>query len=77
MTGRIALFTAMKADRRDYCWAASIDWDSYVLHVYNGTYWQEPPEGLFLGDKITTIEADMDNNVWIGTAHNGVFILKQ
>ena len=77
MSSPITLFTAIKADRRNYCWAASIEGDSYVLHVYNGNSWEEAPEGLFLGDKITTIETDMDNNVWIGTSQNGVFILKQ
>lgn len=77
MSSPITLFTAIKADRRNYCWAASIEGNSYVLHVYNGNSWEEAPEGLFLGDKITTIETDMDNNVWVGTSQNGVFILKQ
>ena len=77
MSSRITLFTAIKADRRNYCWAASIEENSYVLHVYNGISWEEFPEGLFLGDKITTIETDMDNNVWVGTSQNGIFILKQ
>lgn len=77
MSSWLTFLTAIKADRRNYCWAASIEGNSCVLHVYNGTSWEEPPEGLFLGDMITTIETDMDNNVWIGTAQNGVFILKQ
>jgi ligand-binding sensor domain-containing protein len=77
MTSRITFFTAIKADKRNYCWAASIDSNSYVLHVYNGNSWEEAPAGLFLNDKITTIEADSDNRIWIGTAKNGVFILNQ
>ncbi len=77
MSFRVTLFTAIKADRRNYCWAASIKDNSYVLHVYNGNSWEEAPEGIFFGDKITTIETDSDNNIWVGTAQNGVFILKQ
>jgi len=77
ISSRLAFFTAIKADRRNYCWAASIDGNSYVLHVYNGISWEESPEELFSGDMITTIETDNDNNIWIGTAQNGVFILKQ
>jgi ligand-binding sensor domain-containing protein len=77
MSTPISLFTAIKADRRNYCWLCSIDGNSYVLHVYDGNSWQVPPPGLFLNDMITTIETDSDNKVWIGTAHNGVFILKQ
>jgi len=77
MSSRLTLFTAIKADRRNYCWAASIKDNSYVLHVYNGNSWEEPPEELFLGDKITTIETDNDNNIWVGTSQNGVFILIQ
>jgi len=77
MSSRLAFFTAIKADRRNYCWAASIDGNSYVLHVYNGNSWETAPAELFLGDRITTIETDNDNNIWIGTDRNGVFILKQ
>ena len=77
MSSRFTFFTAMKADRRNYCWVASIDGNSYVLHVYNGKSWVEPPSGLLPNDQITTIEADSNNNIWIGTAHNGIFILAQ
>ena len=73
ITSRLTFFTAIKADRRNYCWAANID----VLHVYNGNSWVEPPAGLFLNDKITTIEVDSDNKIWIGTDKNGVFIMNQ
>jgi ligand-binding sensor domain-containing protein len=77
MTSRITFFTSIKADRRNYCWAASINGNSYVLNVYNGSSWEEAPAGLFLNDKITTIEADSDNRIWIGTDKNGVFVLNQ
>jgi ligand-binding sensor domain-containing protein len=77
MSSRYTFFTAMKTDRRNYCWAASIEGNSYVLHVYNGNSWVAPPSGLLPNDQITTIEADNNNNIWIGTAHNGVFILGQ
>ena len=70
--------TAIKADRRNYCWAAVIEFSGdYTLHVFNGTIWVSCPEDLFYGDMITTIRTDMDNNIWIGTANNGVFILEQ
>jgi ligand-binding sensor domain-containing protein len=77
MNSRLSFFTALKADRRDYCWAADIEGNSYLLHVFNGSEWESAPPGLFNGDKISTIETDFDNNIWIGTAKNGVFILKQ
>jgi ligand-binding sensor domain-containing protein len=77
MNSRLSFFTALKADRRDYCWAADIEGNSYLLHVFNGSAWESAPPGLFNGDKISTIETDFDNNIWIGTAKNGVFILKQ
>ncbi|MBN2522019.1 MAG: hypothetical protein JXB24_02045 [Bacteroidales bacterium] len=77
MKSRLSFFTALKADRRDYCWAADIEGSSYLLHVFNGITWELAPTGLFNGDKISTIETDFDNNIWIGTAQNGVFILKQ
>ncbi len=77
MNSRLSFFTALKADRREYCWAADIEGNSYILHVFNGNSWELAPVGLFNGDKITTIETDFDNNIWIGTAKNGVFILKQ
>ena len=77
MSSQITLFTSIKADRRNYCWITSIMDNSYILHVYDGNSWEEAPEGLFFGDKITTIETDMDNNIWVGTSQNGVFILRQ
>lgn len=77
MTSRTYIFTILKADRRSYCWAVSIDGNTYVLRVYDGKNWIKAPENLFNGDKITVIETDFDNNIWIGTANNGVFTLKQ
>ena len=77
MSSKSTYFTAIKADRRNYCWAASIEGNPYVLKVYNGISWEVPPEELFFGDKITAIETDMDNNIWIGTSQNGIFVLKQ
>jgi len=70
--------TAIKADRRNYCWAAVIEISGdYTLYVFDGAKWVKSPEDLFYGDMITTIRTDMDNNIWIGTANNGVFILNQ
>lgn len=77
MNSRLSCFTALKADRRGYCWAVDIEGDSYVLHVYNGSTWEQAPQGSFNSDKTTVIETDFNNNIWIGTAKNGVFILKQ
>ncbi len=77
MSSRFTFITAMKSDRRNYCWVSSIKSSSYILHVYNGTSWTQAPENLTLGDKITTIQTDNNNNVWIGTDKNGVFILNQ
>jgi ligand-binding sensor domain-containing protein len=48
-----------------------------ISRVFNGESWEESPDGIFPEDRITTIEPDRDNNIWIGTAHNGVFILIQ
>ena len=69
--------TSIKVDKRDYCWLAGFKGNLPVLHVFNGELWEESPEGTFPDDYITTIETDSDNNIWIGTAHNGIFILNQ
>jgi ligand-binding sensor domain-containing protein len=74
---RLSPFTSIKADKRNYCWLAGFRGNSPVLHVYNGESWEDSPEGIFPDDFITTIEADSDNNIWVGTAHNGVFVLNQ
>ena len=73
----ISPFTSLKADKRNYCWLAGFSGNTPILHVYNGESWQNSPEGIFPNDHITTIEADSDNNIWVGTVHNGVFILNQ
>jgi len=70
-------FTAMKADRRNFCWAGRITGSSSRLYVYNQESWIEAPEELFVNDNINTIETDMDNTIWIGTAKNGVYIFNQ
>lgn len=68
-----------KVDMRNYCWFASkvISKTGHFLHVYDGKSWTDSPEGILPEDQITTIKVDFDNNIWIGTAHNGIFILKQ
>lgn len=68
---------AIKADRRNYCWLAGFSGNLLLLHVYNGESWVNSPEGIIPDDFITSIEADSDNNIWVGTAHNGVFVLDQ
>lgn len=70
-------FTAMKADKRSYCWAGRMTGESSRLYVYDQESWIEAPEELFINDKITTIETDSENSIWIGTANNGIYILNQ
>jgi ligand-binding sensor domain-containing protein len=50
---------------------------SFILNVYNGKSWVSSPDDLFPDDFVTTIETDINNNIWIGTFQNGVFILNQ
>jgi ligand-binding sensor domain-containing protein len=73
----IGFFGAIKADKRNYCWLAGNGEHSPLLHVYNGKSWINSPEEMFPEDYITTIEIDNDNNIWIGTSQNGIFILNQ
>jgi hypothetical protein len=73
----ISPFTSIKADKRNYCWLAGFKGNSPVLHVFDGEVWESSPEGIFPDDFITTIETDNDNNIWVGTNNNGVFILNQ
>ena len=68
---------SIKADNRNYCWVAGFKENYTVLHVFTGESWEESPKGLFPEDYFTTIETDSDNNIWIGTARNGVFIINQ
>ena len=72
-----SLFSSIKADKRNYCWLAGFGENSPVLHVYNGESWVSSPEGIFPDDYVTVIEADSENNIWIGTSQNGVFVLNQ
>ena len=73
----ISFFSSLKADRRNYCWLAGSGEHSAILHVYDGKSWISSPEGILPDDHITTIETDIDNNIWVGTYKNGVFILNQ
>ena len=73
----ISFFTPVKADKRNYCWVAGNMDNSAILHVNTGEVWESSPEGIFPDDFITTIETDNDNNIWVGTYNNGVFILNQ
>jgi ligand-binding sensor domain-containing protein len=75
---RIDFFARIKADKRNYCWVSGFGDPLPVLHVFNGESWISSPEGTFPEDDIiTTIEVDPDNNIWIGTYNNGIFILNQ
>jgi len=74
---RINPFTSIETDMRGYCWLSGFNAESPVLNVYNGKSWQISPEGFLPEDFITVIEADSENNIWIGTYANGVFILHQ
>jgi len=74
---RISPFSSIETDIRGYCWLVGYDEDSPVLNVYNGKSWQISPKGVLPDDYITVIEADSENNIWIGTYSNGVFILNQ
>lgn len=67
----------IKTDKRNYCWIAGNIDDSPILNVYNGESWIKSPIGIFPKDFITCIEVDNNNNIWVGTFSNGVFILNQ
>jgi ligand-binding sensor domain-containing protein len=73
----VSCFAPVKADKRNYCWLADYGGYSPVLRVYNGKSWLSSPEGILPDDYITTIETDSDNNIWVGTYQNGVFIINQ
>ena len=72
-----SFFTRIKADKRNYCWIADFGDNSPILRVYDGESWLSSPEGIFPEDYITVIEVDSENNIWVGTSQNGVFILNQ
>ncbi len=75
---KLCVYTA-KADMRNYCWLTSrvVSKTGYFLYVFNGEKWISSPEGILPEDEIRVIKVDYDNNIWIGTAHNGIFVLKQ
>ena len=73
----LGFFTCIKADKRGYCWIPGHGENSPFLNVYNGKSWLNSPEGIFPDDFITTIEVDYNNNIWVGTYRNGVFIMNQ
>lgn len=74
---RLNPFTSIETDKRGYLWLTGFDSDSPVLNVFNGKTWQTSPKGFLPQDYITVVEADSDNNIWIGTYSNGIFILNQ
>jgi ligand-binding sensor domain-containing protein len=47
------------------------------MMVYTGKKWEISPTDFMSGDIITVIEADNDNNIWIGTYTDGIYILNQ
>ncbi len=74
---RLGFFAKVKSDKRNYCWLAASGDHSAILHVYDGESWKSSPEGIFPDDFFTAIEVDSNNNIWVGTYENGVFILNQ
>jgi len=74
---QISFFSAIKADKRDYCWLTTSRGNGLVLYVYNGKSCVSSPQGLITGNIITAIETDNENNIWIGTYTDGIFILNQ
>jgi ligand-binding sensor domain-containing protein len=70
-------FSLVRADKRNYCWVIRLLSSTSVMQVYNGKSWQSSPSGTFPDDYITTFEIDNDNNIWVGTSKNGVFIFNQ
>ncbi len=75
---QISFFSTIKADKRNYCWVTSSGEDDPALMVFNGRTWLRSPKGLFADTGIiTSIETDSENNIWVGTWSNGLFILNQ
>jgi ligand-binding sensor domain-containing protein len=72
-----AFSVAIEADKRDYCWFNTAGHDGLILCVYTGNSWKFSPEGIISGSVITEIESDHDNNIWIGTYSDGIYILEQ
>jgi hypothetical protein len=74
---KLRYFSTIAADRRNYCWVPGSDSEEPALHVFNGKTWISSPKGHFPEDAFTCISADRENNIWVGTFYNGVFILNQ
>ena len=74
---QIGFFGITGADKRDYCWVPSASQEGLFMMVYSGKKWEISPKDVFTGDIITVIEADDNNNVWIGTYTDGIFVLNQ
>lgn len=74
---QIGFFGITGTDRRDYCWVPSASQEGLFIMVYTGKKWEISPKDAISGDLITVIEADDNNNIWIGTYTDGVFILNQ
>ncbi|HCI55417.1 MAG TPA: hypothetical protein PLN06_03440 [Bacteroidales bacterium] len=70
-------FNIIKADRRGFCWLAGSAENPAMLYVYDGKKWTGSPEGILPEDFITVIETDFDNNIYVGTYNNGIFIINQ
>jgi hypothetical protein len=73
----IGYFAPLITDKRNFCWIPGNIGDSPILYVYNGESWIKSPIGVFPKDYITSIGVDNNNNIWVGTFSNGVFILYQ
>ena len=72
----ISFISRIRSDRRSYCWLANTSGNSAFLNVFDGKKWHSSDHDLFPDNFITVIEADINNNIWVGT-YNGVFILNQ
>lgn len=70
-------FSAIKADKRNYCWVTTMQEPGPGLLVYDGMQFHESPAGLIPDGLISVIEADRENNIWVGTNSDGIFILNQ
>ena len=73
----LGYFSRIKADLRDYCWITAWLVPDKSISVFDGANWHYPPDD-FLGDRrVTALEVDSENNIWIGTLNDGVLILNQ
>jgi len=74
---QIGFFGITGSDRRNYCWVPSAGREGLFMMVYTGKKWEISPADFITGDIITAIEADNDNNMWIGTDTDGICMLNQ